>query len=62
LPANSTLKRRLLHAAAFPAFLVGMVFLINVFSYSGDWWFQWPSLGFFALFALRAIWMLKREG
>lgn len=37
LSATSTLKRRLLHAAAFPAFLIGMVFLVNLFSYSGDW-------------------------
>jgi adenylate cyclase len=60
--ATSPLARRLLISAATPAALIGFLFLINLFSGGDDWWFKWPASVILLIFALRAIWMLKREG
>jgi hypothetical protein len=57
----SPLARRLLLRAATPALLIAALFLSNVFTYDGNWWFQWPALAILFVLALRAIWKLKRE-
>jgi adenylate cyclase len=46
--------------AARTAALIGLFALINLFSWDGDLWFQWPALGVAFLFAMRATWLLRK--
>lgn len=49
LPPKAMLWRR----GATAAILIAFLFAINMFSWSGTLWFQWPALGILLLFGLR---------
>jgi adenylate cyclase len=51
---------RLKRHAAVTAILIAVLFTINVLTYHHVFWFQWPTLGFLTLFALRAAWTMGR--
>ncbi len=54
--AESALRRRrLITMGATTAVLIALFVAINLFSWDGDVWFHWPTLGVLILFALRAI-------
>jgi adenylate cyclase len=55
-PGRRPLRARLYRRAAFAGILIAFLFAINVLSYDGTWWFQWPALGILFVFALRAAW------
>ena len=55
-PRRRTSRERLYRRAAFAAVLIGFLLAINIFSWSGTLWFQWPTLGILLVFALRTIW------
>jgi len=40
--------------------LVGLFALINLFSWDGDLWFQWPALGVLFLFAMRTTFVFRK--
>ena len=40
--------------------LVALFLLINLFSWDGEIWFQWPSLGVLFVFAMRATWIFRK--
>jgi adenylate cyclase len=52
---SSVRRRRLMTMGATTAVLIAVFAAINLFSWDGDLWFQWPTLGVLILFALRAI-------
>jgi adenylate cyclase len=41
--------------------LLALLFLINLFSYDGEWWFHWPALAIVFIFVFRAIRGLRRK-
>jgi class 3 adenylate cyclase len=47
-------------SAARTGALVVLFLLINLFSWDGEIWFQWPSLGVLFLFAIRATFIFRR--
>jgi adenylate cyclase len=54
--AESALRRRrLITMGATTAVLIALFVAINLFSWDGDVWFHWPTLGVLILFALRVI-------
>jgi adenylate cyclase len=59
--AKGVLQRPLVLSALRAGALVGLVFLINVFSYDGEWWFQWPALAIAFIFVLRALRGLQKN-
>jgi adenylate cyclase len=40
--------------------LVALFVAINLFSYDGTLWFQWPALGVLFVFAMRASWIFRK--
>jgi adenylate cyclase len=52
--------RRLYPGAATAGAVIALLFAINMLSYDGDLWFQWPTLGILFVFALRAIRLFTR--
>ena len=40
---------------AFPGILIALLFAINMFSWDGELWFQWPTLAILFVFCLRVI-------
>jgi class 3 adenylate cyclase len=40
--------------------LIALFLAINLFSWDGDLWFQWPSLGVLVLFAMRSTWIFRK--
>jgi adenylate cyclase len=60
-PPGTTFQHRLFVSAAKAALLVGLLLAINVFSWEGEWWFQWPALPIFAVFIWRAISTYQKE-
>ena len=59
--AKATFQHRLLMSAARAGLLIGILFLINAFSWEGEWWFQWPTLPILAVFAWRALSLYQKE-
>ena len=53
-------RHRFKVSAARTAALIGLFALINLFSWDGDLWFQWPALAVAFLFAMRATWLLRK--
>jgi adenylate cyclase len=47
-------------SAARTGALVVLFVAINAFSYDGEIWFQWPSLGVLFVFAMRATWIFRK--
>jgi adenylate cyclase len=48
-------RHRLYTSSATAGAFVALFFAINLFSWDGDLWFQWPSLGILFVYALRLI-------
>ena len=46
-------------SAARTGALVALFGLINLFSWDGELWFQWPALGVLFVFAFRATWIFR---
>jgi len=46
-------------SAARTGALVGLFGLINLFSWDGEFWFQWPSLGVLFVFAIRSTFIFR---
>jgi adenylate cyclase len=40
--------------------LIALFLAINLFSWDGDLWFQWPTLGVLVLFAMRSTWIFRK--
>ena len=57
LPADK--RHRLIIDGARTAVLIVLFIAINLFTWDGDLWFQWPTLGVLVLFAFRALSILK---
>ena len=57
LPADK--RHRLIIDGARTAVLIALFVAINLFTWDGDLWFQWPTLGVLVLFAFRALSILK---
>jgi adenylate cyclase len=53
-------RRRLKVSAARTGALVALFALINLFSWDGDIWFQWPSLAILFVFAIRATIIFRK--
>lgn len=54
-PEREARRHRLATLSATAGAFVALFFAINMFSWDGDLWFQWPSLGILFVYALRAI-------
>jgi adenylate cyclase len=52
--------RALKISAIRTAALIALFLAINLFSYDGDLWFQWPTLGVLVLFAMRSTWVFRK--
>ena len=50
-PSQHGFRRR----AALAGILIATVFTVNMLTWHGELWFQWPTLGILLLFALRSI-------
>jgi adenylate cyclase len=53
-------RRRFKVSAARTAALVGLFALINLFSWDGELWFQWPSLAILFVFAMRMTFIFRK--
>jgi hypothetical protein len=53
--ASGTRRHRLYTSAATAGTLIALLFAINMLSWNGDLWFQWPTLAILFVFCLRAI-------
>jgi adenylate cyclase len=53
-PAHDTRQHRFFVSAARAGAVIALLLAINLFSWDGDLWFQWPTLGILFLLALRA--------
>ena len=40
--------------------LIALFLAINLFSWDGELWFQWPTLGVLVLFAMRSTWIFRK--
>jgi adenylate cyclase len=60
-PVSATFRHRLAVSAAKTGLLIGFLFAINVLSWEGEWWFQWPALPILVVFAWRAISLYQNE-
>ena len=47
-------RHRLIITAIQIVAIIALLGAINLFSWDGDLWFQWPTLGLLFLFAMRA--------
>nr|WP_298682532.1 adenylate/guanylate cyclase domain-containing protein [uncultured Dongia sp.] len=54
-----TRKHRFYVSAARTAAIVVFLLAINLFSYAGDLWFQWPALVIVFVFVLRTTWIFR---
>ncbi len=56
-PASTrgTRRHRLYLSAATAGTFIALLFAINMFSWDGELWFQWPTLAILFVFCLRAI-------
>jgi adenylate cyclase len=52
--------RRFYRSAALAGLIVALVFSINMLSWNGELWFQWPTLGVLFLLGLRTIVLFRR--
>jgi adenylate cyclase len=52
--------RALKISAIRTAALICLFLAINLFSWHGELWFQWPTLGVLILFVLRATWVFRK--
>lgn len=52
-------RHRFKVSAARTGALVALFGLINLFSWDGELWFQWPALGVLFVFAFRATWIFR---
>lgn len=52
-------KHRFYVGAARTAAVVGFFLAINLFSYDGEWWFQWPGLVIVFIFLLRTTFIFR---
>jgi adenylate cyclase len=53
-------RHRLYTSAATAATFIALVFAVNMLTFDGDYWFQWPTLGIVLLFCLRTIRLFSR--
>jgi len=51
----STRRHRLYVSAAMAGTFIALLFAINMLSWSGELWFQWPTLAILFVFCLRVI-------
>jgi adenylate cyclase len=56
---TDTRKHHLYVSAARTAALVIFLLAINLFSWAGDLWFQWPALVIVFIFVLRTTWIFR---
>jgi adenylate cyclase len=54
-----TRKHRFYVSAVRTAAIVIFLLAINLFSWAGDWWFQWPALVIVFIFVLRTTWIFR---
>jgi hypothetical protein len=40
--------------------LIALFLAINLLSWDGELWFQWPTLGVLILFAMRSTWIFRK--
>jgi hypothetical protein len=40
--------------------LIAAVFAVNMLTWDGDYWFQWPTLAILLMIALRVVGLLPR--
>jgi hypothetical protein len=57
IPASKsgTRQHRLYVSAATAGAFIALLFAINMLSWDGELWFQWPTLAILFVFCLRAI-------
>ena len=59
-PPPRSQAQRLKRRAALAAVPIAIVFAVNMLTYTDTVWFQWPTLGILAVFALRTAWTIGR--
>src|SRR5262249_12040172 len=54
-PVSGSRRHRLYMSVATAGTFIALLFTINMLSWDGDLWFQWPTLAILFVFCLRAI-------